>query len=150
MKDFFLRRAREDDLEGVLALLVAGKLPVEGVSEAIGNFVVAEGRASPVGAVGMEVYGKYALLRSAIVAPGWQGYGVGRALVAELISRARTRNIDVVYLLTTTAENYFPSFGFERIDRAEIPAELMASPELRGACPDTAIVMRLGLNITNR
>lgn len=150
MKDFFLRRAREGDLEAVLALIAAGKLPVEGVREAFGNFVVAEGRGAPVGAVGMEVYGRYALLRSAIVEPGWQGYGVGRALVAELISRARTRSVDAVYLLTTTAENYFPSFGFQRIDRAEIPKELMESAELQGACPNTAVLMKLDLNVANR
>ncbi len=133
----------------MLSLLAAEKLPVEGVREAFGNFVVAEGRGAPVGGVGMEVYGRYALLRSAIVEKTWQGYGIGRALVAEVISRARTRNIDVIYLLTTTAENYFPAFGFEKIDRAEIPAELMESAELRGACPDSAIVMKLGLNVTN-
>ncbi len=150
MRDFFLRRAREDDLESVLALLTAGKLPVEGVREAFGNFVVAEGRGVPVGAVGMEVYGRYGLLRSAIVEPPWRGYGIGRALVAELISRARTRSVDAVYLLTTTAENYFPSFGFETIDRTGIPAELAESAELRGACPDSAIVMKLALNNTNR
>lgn len=145
MKSFFLRRARDNDVEAVLSLLTTGKLPVEGVREAFGDFVVAEGRGVAVGAVGMEVYGRYALLRSAIVEPGWQGYGIGRALVAELISRARTRSIDAVYLLTTTAENYFPAFGFERIDRAAIPEELAESAELRGACPDSAIAMKLGL-----
>lgn len=145
MRNFFLRRAREEDLEEVLALLAAGKLPVEGVREAFGNFLIAEGREVAVGAVGMETYGNRALLRSLIVDPGWRGYGVGRALVAELISRARTRSIEAVYLLTTSAENYFPAFGFQRIDRAEILAELSESPELRGVCPDSAIAMKLGL-----
>ncbi|MEO5904905.1 MAG: arsenic resistance N-acetyltransferase ArsN2 [Gemmatimonadaceae bacterium] len=150
MRDFFLRRAREDDLESVLALLAAGKLPVDGVADGFGNFVVAEGGLSAIGAAGMEVYGKYALLRSAIVAPAWQGYGVGRALVGEVISRARARNVDILYLLTTTAENYFPSFGFERVERSEVPDELGESAELKGACPATATVMRLYLQGNGR
>ncbi len=145
MKDFLLRRARTTDLDAVCALLTASKLPVEGVAEALGNFVVAEGNFSIVGAVGLELYGRYALLRSAVVAPSWQGYGVGRALVGEALSKARSTEIRTVFLLTTTAENYFPSFGFIRIERDDVPAELQESPELKGACPSTATVMRLEL-----
>lgn len=47
-----------------------------------------------------------------------------------------------MYLLTTTAENYFPAFGFRPVDRSAVPTELMASPEFQGACPASAIVMR--------
>jgi amino-acid N-acetyltransferase len=50
-----------------------------------------------------------------------------------------------VFLLTTTAENFFPSFGFQRIERADVPTELEQSPELRGACPASATVMKLTL-----
>ena len=145
MRDFFLRRARQYDLDPVIELLVASKLPTDGVPEAISNFVVAEGSKGIVGAVGLEVYGRYGLLRSAVVASAWQGYGVGRALVGEILSQARIRAIDTLFLLTTTAENYFPSFGFVRIDRDEVPAELNESAELRGACPSSATVMRLEL-----
>ena len=150
MKDFFLRRARETDLEEVKALLTTSSLPLEGVDEAFSNFIVAEGGPSIVGTAGLELYGRFALLRSAAVVKGWQGYGVGRALIGEVISRARSRNVDSVFLLTTTAENYFPSFGFQKIERAELPVELNESAELRGACPDTATVMRLVLNATSR
>ena len=147
MKDFFIRRAKKDDLEAISALLNDSKLPLDGVAEALDNFILAEGNGiHVVGAAGLEVYGRVALLRSVVVAPGWQGYGVGRALTGEILSRARARNIDDVFLLTTTAENFFPSFGFQRIERADVPAELGGSPELRGACPATATVMKLSLN----
>jgi amino-acid N-acetyltransferase len=46
------------------------------------------------------------------------------------------------HLLTTTAERYFPRFGFEVIPRAEADPKLEASEELRGACPSTAVLMR--------
>jgi len=140
-----LRRARDHDLEPVLRLLSESKLPTEGVAEAFANYVIAEGAGNPIGAVGMEMYGRYGLLRSAVVGPSWQGCGVGRALVGEMLSRARMLDVAAVYLLTTTAEKYFPSFGFTRIGRNEVPPELEESPELRGACPGTAIVMRLEL-----
>lgn len=146
MKDFFIRRAKKDDLEAVSALLQNSKLPLEGVAEAFDNFILAEGNGIHiVGAAGVEVYGRVALLRSVVVAPAWQGYGVGRALTGEILSRARARNIDNIFLLTTTAENFFPSFGFQRIEREDIPPELEQSAELRGACPASAIVMKLSL-----
>jgi amino-acid N-acetyltransferase len=146
VKDFFIRRAKNADLEAVSALLETAKLPLDGVAESFENFVVAEGNwIDIVGAAGLEVYGRFSLLRSVVVAPGWQGYGVGRALTGEILSRARARNIDEVFLLTTTAENFFPSFGFQRIERADLPPELEQSAELTGACPASATVMKLAL-----
>jgi amino-acid N-acetyltransferase len=44
--------------------------------------------------------------------------------------------------LTTTAERYFPKFGFERIERNDVPASVQASVEFTSACPSSAIVMR--------
>jgi amino-acid N-acetyltransferase len=66
-------------------------------------------------------------------------------LTGEILSRARARNIDEVFLLTTTAENFFPSFGFQRIERADLPPELEQSAELTGACPASATVMKLSI-----
>ncbi|MGH9424311.1 MAG: GNAT family N-acetyltransferase, partial [Thermoanaerobaculia bacterium] len=96
-----------------------------------------------IGAIGVEIYGRTALLRSAVVSQERRAQGIGRALVGELLSKARSASLESVYLLTTTAEPYFESFGFAVVDRSAVPAELNASAELRGACPDTATVMRL-------
>ncbi|HUQ48667.1 MAG TPA: arsenic resistance N-acetyltransferase ArsN2 [Gemmatimonadaceae bacterium] len=146
MKDFWIRRAKAEDLESVCKLLETSHLPVEGVTESFDNFILAEGNGiHVVGAAGLEIYGRVALLRSVVVASGWQGYGVGRALTGEILSRARERGITDVYLLTTTAEQFFPSFGFVKVDRPVVPEELQQSPELRGACPSSATVMRLSL-----
>ena len=73
MKDFFLRRARQTDLDQVLRLLADNGLPSEGVSDHIGTFVVAEDGFKVVGTAGLELYGRFALLRSAAVSKTWQG-----------------------------------------------------------------------------
>lgn len=146
MKDFWIRRAKNDDLEPVRKLLEVANLPLDGVTESFDSFILAEGNGiHVVGAAGLEVYGRVALLRSVVVAAEWQGYGVGRALTGEILSRAHARGIDDVYLLTTTAEQFFPAFGFVKVDRADVPGELQQSPELRGACPASATVMKLSL-----
>lgn len=48
-----------------------------------------------------------------------------------------------VSLLTETAADYFPRFGFAWVTRDRLPPSLGACRELRGACPDSAVVMIL-------
>ena len=137
-----MRSARTDDLPELETLLATNQLPPEGVDEHIGDFLVAEDNGRIEGAIGLERYGRFGLLRSAVVAPRVRGSGVGTQLVTELLARAKVSGVEELYLLTTSAENYFPRFGFERAARADVPATVKQSVEFRGACPDSAIVMR--------
>ena len=136
-----LRAAARDDLPAIEKLLSAGRLPVAGVESTIGNFLVAESRDELVGAIGLELYGSAALLRSVVVADSVRGTGLGAQLVNEIIREADEKGVRQVFLLTTTAEHYFPRFGFERITRDEVPESVKQSVEFRGACPASAIVM---------
>ena len=136
-----IRRAKSSDLSAVERLLTASDLPTDGVRDNFSGFVVADDNGAIAGAIGLEKYGSVALLRSAVVAPDHRGTGVGRKLVEQLLERAKEAGVDELYLLTTTAEKYFPRFGFTRITRATVPDAVKASAEFRGACPDTAVVM---------
>ena len=137
-----LRPARPDDLAGIERLLTASGLPLDGVAAALPAFVVAEHEQRLVGVAGLELCCDDALLRSVAVAPEWRSRGLGRALVTRVIAEAEARGIDALYLLTTTAERYFPSFGFERIERDAVPADVRATAEFRVACPASATAMR--------
>jgi len=136
-----IRNATSSDFPEVERLLLASKLPLEGVKENFSSFVVAEEAGTIAGAIGLEKYGSAALVRSAVVSPSSRGTGVGRQLVERVLQRANEEGIDDIYLLTTTAENYFPKFGFTPTTRSAVPESVKASAEFRGACPDTAIVM---------
>lgn len=137
-----LRAATRSDLPAIERMLVASGLPLDGVSAALPSFVVAESEGRLVGVAGLEVCCDDALLRSVAVDPEWRSRGLGRALVTRVISDAEARGIRAMYLLTTTAESYFPSFGFERITRDDVPDAVRATDEFRGACPASATVMR--------
>lgn len=137
-----VRLATPGDYPGVVGLLRASGLPTAGLKPGLPDFLVAEVGGKVVGAVGLEVYGDRALLRSAVVDAGRRGTGVGQDLVETLLQRARSRGVREVYLLTTTAEDYFPRFGFSTISRTEVAPAVRASEEFRGACPDTAVAMR--------
>jgi amino-acid N-acetyltransferase len=136
-----VRPARPDDLSAVERLLTASGLPLVGVAEALPAFVVAEAEGALVGVAGLELCCDNALLRSVAVEPAWRSHGVGRALVTRLISDAEARGVHALYLLTTTAERYFPSFGFREVARDAVPDDVRATAEFRGACPASATVM---------
>ena len=137
-----LRAAGGADYDGVVSLLRAAELPTAGLQRSLPDFVVAEEGGRLVGAIGLEVYGDAALLRSAVVDPTRRGTGLGRDLVARLLEHAARRGVREVFLLTTTAERYFPRFGFAPIPREAVASPVRASEEFRGACPDSAIAMR--------
>lgn len=138
-----LRSARSADLAAVLALLRRASLPTEGVdADTLRNFVIAENEGTPVGVVGLELYRGSALLRSAAVEESWRGSGVGKALIDRALEITQERGIHDVFLLTTTAEDYFPRFGFASISREAVPAAVQKSVEFQGACPETAVIMR--------
>ncbi|MEK7379892.1 MAG: arsenic resistance N-acetyltransferase ArsN2 [Gemmatimonadota bacterium] len=138
-----LRSATAADRGRVEALLLAESLTVDGIPEDMAGYTVAEVEGEGVIAVaGLEQYGDAALLRSTAVAPNWRGAGVGRVLVEEVLNRAQREGAREIYLLTFSAEAWFPRFGFRCINREEVPAEVTASVQFQGACPDTATVMK--------
>lgn len=144
-----VRGATITDLRDVERLLVASDLPLDGVREALPDFVVAEAEGRVVGVAGLEVCCDDALLRSVAVDPEWRSRGVGRALVMRVIANAEARGLNALYLLTTTAEHYFPSFGFTRTTRDAVPPAVQATAEFTSACPASATIMcrRLGADI---
>jgi amino-acid N-acetyltransferase len=137
-----IRVATAGDFAGVVRLLEAAGLPRAGLKPALPDFLVAEEDGRIVGAIGLELYGEYGLLRSAVVAEGRRDTGLGTDLVESLLRRAESRGAREIYLLTTTAERFFPRFGFAQVSRGDVAGPVRASAEFQGACPETAVVMR--------
>jgi arsenite methyltransferase len=143
---FQIRSARGEDLAQVQELLRAADLPLEGLQDQFGEgYAVAQERGKLLGAIGIERYGRYGLLRSAVVAASERGRGIGEALVLDRIDWSIRAGLDALYLLTTTASDYFPRFGFAVADRTAVPDEIQASPEFASICPSSSKVMRLPL-----
>jgi len=141
---FAIRPATPGDLAHVQALLEAAQLPTDGLEEQFGEaYAIAECDSATIGAEGIEIYGAAGLLRSAVVDPAWRGRGVGEALTHDRLRWAASRGLREVWLLTTTAADYFPRFGFERADRAAAPEPMQRSREFAEACPASAVAMRL-------
>jgi amino-acid N-acetyltransferase len=137
-----LRGATPSDLPAIEALLLRLELPTAGVPDWVRSFWVAEADGAIVGVAGVERHGDALLLRSVAVDPAWRGSGLGQALVARVMDGSRAGGAAEMFLLTTTAQHYFPKFGFAVVGRDRVPPALHASAEFSGACPASAIVMR--------
>lgn len=137
-----VRPATASDDAAISRLLTELGLPTAGVVEWRQGFWVADTGDGIVGLAGVEIYADGALLRSVAVHPSMQGAGLGRILVEKALGTAREAGSKDVYLLTTTAERYFPRFGFTAIPRDAVPLTVQDSVEFRGACPASASAMR--------
>jgi N-acetylglutamate synthase-like GNAT family acetyltransferase len=140
-----IRPATALDVPAIEALLRGADLPTEGlaaiVARGAGEVLVAERDGALVGAAALEAAGDGALLRSVVVREDSRSTGVGRALVTRLLVEADRRRYEGVYLLTTTAGDWFPQFGFTRVERKSVPRGIAETWEFRTGCAETAIAM---------
>lgn len=134
--------ARAHDLPEALALLRRMELPTVGVIDQFGNYLVVRDEGHLVGLAGLEVHGDDGLLRSVAVDPDYRGQGAGRALLHGALSLARRMGLGQVYLLTTTAREYFLHHGFADCPREQAPEPIRTSWEFRVGCPSTSACLR--------
>jgi len=128
--------------EAVRVLLRTAGLPASDLDpSALPLFLAAWDGGRLVGVVGVEPLGMEGLLRSLAVRPEWRGRGVGRRLVAMAEATARTRGIQALYLLTTTAEAFFARAGYSRLAREAAPGSVQGTTEFRSVCPASAAFM---------
>ena len=140
-----IRAAQPADLDAVIELLTEASLSIPGVAEHFADFLVAERDGTIVGAVGLEMRGRDAFLRSAVVAPAERGTGIGRALTERITEMARGRGVETLWLLTTKADGYWKRHGYDYVSRDEIPESVKVSPQFAGACPASAVAMKRGI-----
>jgi amino-acid N-acetyltransferase len=133
--------AVREDLPGILSLLKESGLPEDGLADYLGTALVAREGTRVVGSAALELHRSGALLRSVAVAADRRGQGVGRRLAREALALASERGAERAYLLTETADGYFPRFGFRPIGRAEVPEDVRGSVEFVSACPESARAM---------
>lgn len=134
------------DFDEAAGLCAAAALPVDGLADAFpAGYAVARVDGALVGLAGLERHGEVGLLRSVAVAADRRGTGLGRRLVADRLAAARAAGLSAVYLLTTTAADFFRGLGFTVVARAALPPALATAPEVASICPASATCMVLPL-----
>jgi amino-acid N-acetyltransferase len=140
-----LRRATDRDWTAIENLLTSADLPLDGARDSLDDFVVAAEDGRIVGCAAMERHDGAALVRSVAILESHRGKRIGELLVNRILGDAKRDRLQSLWLLTTTAAAWFPRFGFAAASRDEVPDSLKASAEFRGACPASAVVMKLAL-----
>lgn len=138
---FSIERAQPADLAGILDLLASHGLPQAEVERHLDTALVAREGGRIAGCAILEPYGAAGLLRSVAVAQSQRGLGVGIRLTEAAVALARARGIRALYLLTETAAEFFPRFGFRPIARDEVAPAVRQSIEFTRACPASALAM---------
>lgn len=129
-------------LAAAVALLASAKLPTEDLTqEHCEHFFFTGSGAAPDGLVGVELFGDVALLRSLAVSDRQRGKGAGSRLLEHAEQYARDSGVLRLYLLTTTAEDFFERRGYARAGRDTAPPAICATREFSGICPASSAFM---------
>lgn len=124
------------------ALLKQHDLPVKDLPDENITFYELVRDDTRVGIGAIESRGDVALLRSVAIKPEFQGRELGTTLVQQLIESAREDSVQVLYLLTTTAESFFQKLGFRTVNRDQAPTEIENTEEFQNLCSDSALLMK--------
>jgi len=127
--------ASSEDLEAVVDLLRECGLPHEDIHKHLSGLIVAKHDGRLIGTIALEAYNDVGLLRSLAVVSDQRNRGLGRALYWRIVADAQLRGVTTLYLLTTTASEYFSKLGFRVLDRSEVPPEIAATEEFSSLCP---------------
>lgn len=124
-----------------ITLLQQQKLPTSDIDEDKLLYLLMDGETA-IGTAGLEIFDDYALLRSVSVIKEQQGKGYGKVINDEIEKYARESGINCMYLLTTTAKDFFVKQGYCVIKREDSPAAIQQTAEFTSLCPSTAAVMK--------
>lgn len=140
-----IRPAAPQECDKVALLLKSTGLAIHDIDSCLDGFLVAHDGDRLIGTVGIETYGDIGLLRSLAVDNGYRNQKIGERLFREALNLARSRRIQTLYLLTTTAAEYFARRGFRDIPRENVPVAIQQTEQFSSICPDSANVMELNL-----
>ena len=94
-----------------------------------------------VGIIGVDVFGTLAQLRSLAVDERCRGQGLGLRLIERAEEYAQSLRIEVLYLLTTTAEGLFSKNLYVTTSRETVPAVFQQTFTFGISCPSDAACM---------
>ena len=124
----------------VIELLEENNLPTSDIDEGKALFALIQNE-KVIGTGGLEFFVDCALLRSLSVKKDWQGQGLGKFITRQLEEICRNKGIANIYLLTTTAEDFFRKEGYRVVNRADAPLSIKNSSEFSTVCSSTGILM---------
>ena len=122
----------------IAEILQANDLPIDDLKTAPIQFYGIFENDKMKGIGDFETYGKCAILRSIAVPKEFRGMGYGKEVVSFVEKTAKEKQINTLYLLTTTAYQYFQKYGYQTITLDTCPPDILSSAEFSKLCPSSA------------
>jgi amino-acid N-acetyltransferase len=133
--------ASQNSFSAAIALLKKNNLPTEDLDPGKQLFVVEEGD-NVVATVAVEYNYNDALLRSLSVSEEKRKSGIGAELVEFIEGYVQKQGVQRIYLLTTTAADFFSKRGYTIIDRNNIPEFIKNTKEYSTICSSSSTLMK--------
>jgi len=127
--------------QDVINLLQQHGLPVSDIDDDKLLYLLVDGD-KIIGTAGLEIFEDCALLRSVSVIKEAQGKGYGKVINEQIEKYTKESGINCLYLLTTTAKDFFDKQGYCVIKREESPETVKQTAEFTSLCPASAVVMK--------
>ncbi len=103
-------------------LLILCDLPEADIApEHLRHFLVLKEKGQIIGVIGIEVFGRFGLLRSLAVDPRYRHRKFASQLTEKAEEYAASLKIESLYLLTMTAEGFFSKRDYQRVQRNSAP-----------------------------
>jgi len=131
----------KNDAPAIRRLLEQSGLPTADLDQTAIRFLGCHDEEGLAGVVALELYGSVGLLRSLAVRSSLRGRGLGMRLVDMAEEVAAQNGVRNLYLLTTTAADFFRAGGFSGSARGDAPEAIRGNTEFAGLCPDSAAFM---------
>lgn len=131
-----IRRANQQDLEGIKQLLMDSGLYHQDLVEHLQHFLVIESSDEErqiLGVAGMEVYPPYGLLRSFVLKQGSWSPQMGLQLLQMLLVHAEMMKCDSVFLITSAMTPLFKMLGFALIEEKDLPEPIKKSAHFKSS-----------------
>jgi len=129
------------DMDAIRRLLVAALLPSGDVGGPNQRFIVACQNGRVVGCAGLETFGEDGQLRSMAVHWTSRNSGLGTRLHGRLLFEALQAGVRNLYVVTTTATDFFARQGYRKVQAADVPAGVVGSEEYKTFVPGGGVVM---------
>jgi amino-acid N-acetyltransferase len=136
--------ASQNSFSAAIALLKKYNLPTEDLDPGKQLFVVEDGD-RVIGTVAVEYDYNNALLRSLSVEEEKRSTGTGKELVDFIEDYVQKQGVQTIYLLTTTAADFFSKRGYEIIDRNNVPDFIKNTSEYSVICASSSTLMKKDL-----
>lgn len=139
--DIVISKSSSQNLMAIKEMLEKDGLPTNDLEEKNVMLFVGELDDSVIACIGLEVYDTIGLLRSLSVKNEFRNKGIGNKMTQYVYQYCKQHEISHLYLLTTTADNYFEKHKFSRITRDKVPTAVKQTNQFRELCPESATVM---------